>query len=141
MAHLGNSDWTVDGGSQAAVRLSLLMLLFIHSPKKTLPEASTLSCVCSSRIIHTPVSGRPPSSWSLAPGFCKGSLLPTRPSLPGLSLLQAPTFGGENFGGDFQFLEWFHSNIFQFNDKLLSFPVVKLDGHVGRYFVTRGRLQ
>ena len=52
-----------------------------------------------------------------------------------------PTFGGEKSGGDFQCLQWLRPNIFQLDDELLSLPVVKLDGHISRDFITRGGLQ
>lgn len=50
-----------------------------------------------------------------------------RQTLLGSNLPKVPTFGGEHFRGDFQLLQRFHPNIFQFNDELLSLPIVKLD--------------
>lgn len=59
-----------------------------------------------------------------------------RANLPG-----APTFGGEDPGGDFQLLQGLHSDVLQRDDKLLGLSIVKLDGHMRGYFVTRRRLQ
>lgn len=52
-----------------------------------------------------------------------------------------PTLGGEKLRGDFQLLQRLESNVLQCNDQLLRFSVVKLDRHIGRYFITRRRLQ